>query len=55
MESSSGDRKQYYMESKAFVQDSALVFAAELARLDKTLDAEYLAFLQKYKIGVNKH
>lgn len=37
----SGEKNEYYLESKSLVQESSLLFAAELARLDKVLDAEY--------------
>lgn len=44
----SGEKNEYYLESKSLVQESSLLFAAELARLDKVLDAEYWSFIQKY-------
>lgn len=44
----SGENRDYYLESKTLVQESSLLFSAELARLDKLLEAEYSAFIQKY-------
>lgn len=51
----SGENKNYYRESKALVQESSLLFARELARLDKLLEIEYSAFLQKYNSELSSH
>ncbi len=48
MQTPSEENHAFYHESKTIIQQNALQFSTELARLDKMLDQEYSLFLQKH-------